>query len=464
MAASTSFLSERFPMSGPVRILPALAMPLILWGASLPAPAAAPSVTALGANPPVRVLLFETSSTVFSLRPSGSWSLCDTSGRALVPLPADSVTTLTLDRDEILLLSGNGSITAVPAAPHFAGAQPLRLKSDTAGSTIAVGVPPGSPRPYQGSLELHPAAGGGLEVIAELPLEEYLRGVVPSEIGASAPAEAQAAQAVAARSFAVLALLRSNHPGTKYDVCSTVDCQVYSGLQRAVPATDAAVRATRGQVLTFEGKPIPAFYAAHCGGHTEDIRNSWPARSSMRAYHGAARFDGPDTIPLDLSREEDFRKWLRTNPDAYCNPDSHKVPDWAGRNFRWRREFSADDVTTFVVQRKEIGRVLEIRTGRRGASGRVTELEFVGETGTFRIGPELPIRRLFVPALRSAAFTVDAVGPAGRPTGFVFHGAGSGHGVGMCQTGAMGMANAGRNFREILNHYYPNATVEKLYD
>ncbi|MGI8907465.1 MAG: SpoIID/LytB domain-containing protein [Candidatus Sumerlaeaceae bacterium] len=299
--------------------------------------------------------------------------------------------------------------------------------------------------------------------VVTLPLEEYLRGVVPSEIGTGAPEQAKCAQAVAARSFAAVALNSSKHKADGADVCSTVHCQVYSGLSKATASTDAAVSETRGLVLTYKGKPIPAYYAAHCGGHTEDIRNSWPERSSEKAYHGTARFDGTAEPELDLAREKDFLKWLAGSPASYCNPAKSQVLEWAGRNFRWMRQLTAEEVTSCVAKQKGIGRVLKIRTGERGASGRLKQVVFVGENGELRVGPQIEIRQLFHPMLKSSAFAVETSGPVSRPTHFVLRGAGSGHAVGMCQTGSMGMANAGKSFREILKHYYPTARVAKQY-
>jgi SpoIID/LytB domain protein len=100
---------------------------------------------------------------------------------------------------------------------------------------------------------------------------------------------------------------------------------------------------------------------------------------------------------------------------------------------------------------------------RRGASGRIMQLTITGEHDSYTTGPELAIRRLFDPPLKSSAFSIETVGAAARPSKFILHGAGSGHGVGMCQTGAMGMANAGKSFREILKHYYPKADLLQLY-
>ena len=299
--------------------------------------------------------------------------------------------------------------------------------------------------------------------VVTLPLEEYLRGVVPSEIGASAPPEAKAAQAVAARAFAAVALGSRKHAAEGCDVCDTVHCQVYSALDKATTATDAAVSATRGLILMYAGKPMPAYYASNCGGHTEDIGNSWPERANQAAYRGIAHLDGAGKSDLDLTKDADFRKWLASSPDAYCNPQKSEVVGWAGKNFRWTRELTADEATSLVATKKDIGRVLQIRAGTRGESGRLSEVEFVGEKGKLRVSPQLSIRDLFDPMLKSSAFSVETSGPATRPTHFILRGAGSGHGVGMCQTGAMGMANAGKSFREILKHYYPKAILEKFY-
>ena len=368
----------------------------------------------------------------------------------------------------VTLRNGELHIAATGATP--AGAFPLNnsqtimLKSDNADDRIALGETAGRLRTYQGQITLQSRSSHSLEAIETVPLEEYLRGVVPSEIGADAPAQAQYAQAVAARSFSVLMLRGRGHKKHNYDICSTVHCQAYSGLTRTNSATDQAVSATRGLILTFGGKAIPAYYAALCGGHTEEIRHIWPVRSTENAYTGTARFDGPQQLSYDLTKDADFRKYLKDKPIAYCNPEQFKVLEWAGRNYRWHREFTAEEVTKFVAEKKNIGRVLAIKPGQRGQSGRYNAATFVGEKGTFTVDSEIELRRLFEPALRSGAITIDTSGTLQRPTHFMIDGAGSGHAVGMCQTGAMGMANAGKTFREILKHYYPKAEIQQLAD
>lgn len=408
-------------------------------------------------EPVLRVQLFETSSSIVATPLKGSWQLHGTTDDSPYALPVDQTTTFTISGSQI-------RATNSPAMQIKTSSLRLEPESTASGALLRLAGDQGPSHDYPGPIELKIEAGVGISVIAEIPMEEYLRGVVPHEIGLDSPHEAKCAQAVAARSFAMLGLSRRLHEGRGFHLCSTVCCQVYGGLGRSTPASDKAVAETRGIVLTFEGKPIPAYYAGHCGGHTEDIRVSWPGRSDERAYHGAAKFDGPEPLELDLRKEKDFSQWLKRSPACYCNPEKFNVPKWAGRNLRWKREVSAEELSRFVARRMDIGRVIAVRLGERGFSGRLKSAEFIGENGTLRAAPEYDIRRVFQPYLRSGAFTIEARGgQPGRPESFLLSGAGSGHGVGMCQTGAMGMANANKNFREILAHYYPNAKVEKLY-
>ena len=314
-------------------------------------------------------------------------------------------------------------------------------------------------RTYQGRLEVRPSKDGMLEVVLILPMEDYLMGVVPSEIGSDSPMEALKAQAVAARSEALLALQSGRYAGKYHDIGSDVDSQAYTGNVKRTEASDEAVRATRGLALYFEGRPLAAYYASSCGGHSEDIRNVWSHRSQERGYWNVARFDGDGEYPYDLAKDEDLRRWLEADPDVHCNPSRYGVPNWAAKYFRWGREITAERLTKWVCKKKDVGRVIAIRVLKRGPSGRMIEIEFVGENGSYKEGPELPIRMVFEPPLKSAAFVVDTTGPEHRPDSFVVRGAGWGHGVGMCQTGAIAMAREGRTFREILKHYYSKAAI-----
>jgi len=318
-------------------------------------------------------------------------------------------------------------------------------------------------RTYEGRFEIRTNEKNLLYIVVTLPMEDYLRGVVPSEIGSNSPKHALCAQAVAARSEALMALATGKYKGPYHDIGSDVDSQAFSGLVKCSPESDEAIKLTRGHALMFKGKPIAAYYASSCGGHTEDIRNVWQHRAHEEAYWDAAVFDGEQSFSYDLSKEQDLRKWLEDNPKVFCNPKQFDVPQWASKNFRWKREVSQKDLTAWVAEKKNIGKIKAIKAIRRGPSGRMIQAEFIGDKGILTIGPELTIRQVFKPPLKSASFVVDVEGDADLPEKFIIRGAGWGHGVGMCQTGAIAMANSGKSFHEILAHYYPKARVQKLY-
>lgn len=422
----------------------------------------------LGDNPPIRVLVIDSVTSMCLTPKSPSWQIKTLAGKPVGELKSDQPTTIALVNGELKLLGPQGSKDVQGSL----GSDAIALEATQKDAVLGIAKVPfgvgwwwesAEDRLYQGRIEIHPSAIGKLVVVVVLPLEQYLRGVVPSEIGTDSPLQALCAQAVAARSAAVLALTTPIYSGTYHDICSDVACQAFSGVSKCNAVTDQAVTATRGMILAFEGAPVSAYYASNCGGFTEDIRNVWPDRASDRAYWNTAVFDGPGTCTLDLTKDEDLRKWLESDPQCYCNPSKYKIPVWAKKNFRWTVEITADQLTSRVALKKDVGRVLAVRAVKRAPSGRLIEAEFVGEKGSYKVGPELSIRQVFDPPLKSAAFVVDTVGSAEKPEKFVIRGAGWGHGVGMCQTGAVAMANAGKAFAEILAHYYPNAKVEKLY-
>lgn len=453
-------------ISRSIRCIATIALAVTLYSASAVSQTITTFTKALGENPQIRVLVID-SMTSICVTPKPAWVIKDLTGKKLRELAPDQATTIVLTGGELRLL-GKEATTGSASL----GKDAIVLESPSDKGTLGVRqVPYGvgwwwesaEDRLYQGRVEIYPTSGGKLVVIVVLPLEQYLRGVVPSEIGADSPLQALCAQAVAARSAAILSLTSTIYSGPHSDICSDVACQAFSGVSRCTAASDNAVTATRGQILSFEGRPVSAYYASNCGGYSDDIRNIWPDRANDRAYWKADSFDGPGKCEFDLKTEDGVRKWLEASPDCFCNPAKYKVPTWATKNFRWTREVTVDELTSRVALKKDVGRVREIRAIKRGPSGRMIEAEFVGDKGSLKIGPELAIRQVFDPPLKSAAFVVDMKSVPGKPDTLVIEGAGWGHGVGMCQTGAVGMANAGIGFGQILNHYYPNATIEKLY-
>ncbi len=318
---------------------------------------------------------------------------------------------------------------------------------------------------YGGHLSFYPAENNTVETILTLPVERYLLGVIPAELGGDSPLQALQAQTVAARSEAMVALETDKYAGENHDICSTHMSQVFTDWERRTEQSDKAVRQTRGIIMKYEGEPVSAYYSAHCGGHTEDIRNVWFDRTDEKSYWDAGTFDGKngEDYKMDLTCEKEAGKWIENNPPSFCNPDFYSMPGWTHDNFRWVYKICAMELTRKVSRLKDIGRVVDIQPLQRGVSGRLIEVEFAGEEGSVRVGPEFDIRDVFSPLLKSACFVVEKEGDKERPEHFILYGAGRGHGVGMCQTGAMGMANAGKSFREILLHYYQHVTLEEVY-
>ncbi|HEY9724686.1 MAG TPA: SpoIID/LytB domain-containing protein [Oscillatoriaceae cyanobacterium] len=269
---------------------------------------------------------------------------------------------------------------------------------------------------YRGELELRP--DGGITAIDVLPLEQYLYGVVPSEMPASWDQQALEAQAVAARSYALANL--GKHGSLGYDLCPTDDCQVYGGAAAETVATDQAVDATRAQVLTFGGRVVPAYFCASSGGYTENSEDVWER-----------------AIPC-----------LRAVPDY----------DQKSPYFTWYKDVTVGDLAAGLARfGVDVGTLMQVQPVDRSYSGRVKDIRIVGSNGscvvrgeTFRMAARLD----------STLFNVSPVGD-GTPSEFAFAGRGLGHGVGLSQWGAKALAEMGYNYTQILGHYYPGAQLSR---
>ncbi len=307
---------------------------------------------------------------------------------------------------------------------------------------------------YGGLIKIFADNYGGLQIINVISLNELLKVVVPSEIEASAPYQAICAQAVAARSE-VLAKFKTRHTESDYDFCAGTHCQAYGGLANRRSSSDRAVDETASMIMVSRGHIVDTVYHANCGGLTENSNKIWsaPFDSALIKIN-----DSTSQVILDLSTSEAaLKKFILDPPPAYCsvagacdNADKH----------RWRREFSRGRLEKMIDAHYNIGRLLSIEAVERGASGRITALKITGSAGKFMIYKELPIRKLFG-MLRSSLFFIEIQKKASGDT-FIFHGAGWGHGVGMCQDGAKGMALSGKKFEEILRHYYSDSKILKF--
>ncbi|HHV61251.1 MAG TPA: SpoIID/LytB domain-containing protein [Firmicutes bacterium] len=365
-----------------------------------------------------------------------------------------------------------------------------------------------SPYPlYRGSLEISPSpAPAKLRVVNELRLGDYLRGVVPNEMPGSFNDNALRAQAIAARSYAVFNLQRaalgaqknastSHGPGSDIFLCDSPHCQVYYGRTSEDPRSDAAVADTRGIVATFGQEVIDAVYCSTAGGHTESSENVW-LDSGPLPYLQAI----PDEPGMpDLRTEEGVRRFLSGRMGRF---------DAVSPNFRWQVTWTRDEleriineglvrasqkgrVNPFFMERAErpgrggaepgsgpgagsgvgpsggIGRLVDLVPLRRGASGRIIALGVVGTNGTWVVNGELNIRSLLKPAsggmLKSSLVAFDFERDAsGEIVSVKATGAGYGHGAGMSQWGAEGMARQGYSFSDIIQHYYTGAVMSTV--
>jgi peptidoglycan hydrolase-like amidase len=315
--------------------------------------------------------------------------------------------------------------------------------------------------------------------VNELSLEEYVSSVISSEMSATCPVELLKAHAVIARSWLkgpaaagvasphsvpegeVLRWYgREAHPD--FEVCADDHCQRYQGITKAVsPAVAEAVRATEAEMLLSGGEICDARYSKCCGGLTEAYATAW---DDAEVPYLVSFPDGPvGPIPADPEA------FIRSSPTAWCNTNdagllARILPgfDQETRDFfRWSVSYAPQELGALVAARLgvDLGPVVALEPLARGPSGRIWRLRVTGERGALVVGKELEIRRALSRShLYSSAFVVDR-DATGR---FVLKGAGWGHGVGLCQIGAAVMADRGFGYREILAHYYPGTTVERV--
>lgn len=320
------------------------------------------------------------------------------------------------------------------------------VPTGTGGSQMETGK---EDRRYWGSVYVTLDHDGSLLVANAVPEDKLLAGLVPAEMYPDAPQAALEAQAIAARTELLQKIGRRNLTDP-FLLCSTQQCQVYAGAGKEDPRTTKAVEKTRGIVMLRDGGGmVDVRYSASCGGHTEDNDAIWggEADPSLRGRD--------DTAKANVSRVTDatIGDFLADDHDAWCSK-----PKLGKKSFRWTEKMRADDLSArLAIDYPEIGRVKSLVPKQRGVSGRIGVIAIKGEKGSVDIAGDLKIRRA-LGGLKSTLFTVKREGDT-----FVFEGAGFGHGVGMCQMGAIGMANAGRAHDKILGHYYRGTHLHKLY-
>jgi SpoIID/LytB domain protein len=300
---------------------------------------------------------------------------------------------------------------------------------------------------YSGNLKVDVAGSGTLDVYEQLGIEDYLEGVLPAEMPALWPLEALKAQAVAARSE-VLASLGTKHHLEGFEFCGKEHCRAYRGTSAIKPSTSQALRETRGEILVNRNKITTTVFSATCGGWTENNDTVWfgPPDDSLRGVS--------DVAPSNKSARNgigSIDNWLNTTPNAYCAGDD--------TYFRWKRSYSNKEIHDMITQRHKVGRIRKIELGERGVSGRLKWVRIHGDSETVVVKKELPIRQLFG-GLPSALFVLN-VGEGAQGRTWTFTGGGRGHGVGLCQNGARGMALNNIAYDRIVQHYFSDVTLER---
>ena len=348
---------------------------------------------------------------------------------------------------------------------------------------------------FGGKLTLLPSARG-ITIINTIGIEDYLRSVISSEMSATSSLQLLCAHAVISRSW-LLAQIQKNKRATSgdiqlycsntvtddeivrwqdredhtdFDVCADDHCQRYQGITRqTTPAVAEAVGATAGLVLVdpVTGNLADARFSKCCGGVFELFENCW---EPVHHSYLTVRSDAPDPLIYpDLRYEPRAKTWIKASPEAFCNTADQEVLSQVLNSydresldfFRWTVRYGEQELSDLVRERTGIdfGTILDLVPVERGTSARIVRLRIVGSKRTMIIGKELEIRHaLSTSHLRSSAFVVERDG-----SDFVLHGAGWGHGVGLCQIGAAVMASKGYTWQEILAHYFPGAQLEKKY-
>lgn len=386
--------------------------------------AVAPRTERLSGVPVIRVLIGESKS--LSVKLNGSYDFASESANPRIPKGA---------KMEMRAVNGQVRMTFQGRVFKFKGSVRLRARDQRQQFELAG-------KPYFGNLAIK-TTGGNLLAINSLDLETYVKGVIPAEMGRQSKSEIEAlkAQAVAARTFALrkIKMINALHGSGDFDIRAGTSDQAYIGRENFSKWTDQAVDETHGEIITFRGDVALCFYHSTCGGRTESAREVF-------AMNGAPYLSG---VADDFGQGD------------FCRASPH---------YRWRESFSLRELAQSIKRVRpsysnasNSNKMQGMKVLRRFPSGRVDKLGVLLASGVeIEIG-SASVRNFFSPPggglLRSNLFRI--LNSSGDQ--IVLVGAGSGHGVGMCQWGAIGMAKAGYNYNQILKHYYRDTVIQKRY-
>jgi len=272
-----------------------------------------------------------------------------------------------------------------------------------------------------GAILLYSLPGQLIRVINRIGLEDYVSGVIAPEIGGNAPIESQKAQAVATRTYTIAKVKQNVHAVDGYDLCSSVHCQVYKGLVGQTPQSQKAVLDTKGMIMFHDNTPIEAYYSSFCGGISETSTNLW------------------------LTNHD----YLMSKIDNVC-VDVRLIPLWSQKNLNWEKDFTITELQNLL----SLKNIIDIQITKTNSSMRVEEVMIKSVSENIFITGQYKLRNTF--ELPSSLFFIER-----NNNNIKFIGNGYGHGVGMCQIGAIARALQGHSFIEILDFYYEGIVIKK---
>ncbi|HBB66914.1 MAG: hypothetical protein A2X28_04835 [Elusimicrobia bacterium GWA2_56_46] len=384
-----------------------------------------------------------------------------TSGKIYAAIPPDEVWTTAYENGKVMLKNPKGVVYG-----NFSGAILLRPNNLKRG-TIVFENTPGcqnpwfkySDRQYRGMMEISPVTGRGLGVVNVVDMEVYLLGVVPSEVSSQWPYESLKAQAVLARTQAIIRRARGGtHKADGYHMCDGQHCQAYKGVMTEANSTDRAVLETEGELLTYHARPAYTFYHSNCGGY---IQASGEVTGWGDSPYLTTHQDLPSDLAVPIDSPWKFHQWITGSPPANCNyPGMVRSSE-----FRWLRIIRHSDMEFRINRDYKIGTLLGLTPLKRSPSGNVNSIKITGSRKTVVIEREHLIRNILgFSSLKSTLFFMEVNRfKNGKIRNYWLYGGGWGHGIGMCQSGAAGMAGKyGKTYREIIEFYFPGTKIKKL--
>ncbi len=382
------------------------------------------------------------------------------SGKVFAAIPPDEIWTALYEDGNVVLKSPDGTVYG-----RFTG--PILLKPAgkdgsvifEASSKIKNPFFRGADRQYRGFMELYPIAGRGIGVVNVIENELYLLGVVPSEVAPQWPYESLKAQAVIARTQVLIRRARGGiHKSEGYHLCDGEHCQAYKGKSNEANTTTRAVVETEGEILTYHGRPAYTFYHSNCGGWIQASKEVTGWGDSPYLVTKPDIEPGKPQDPLD---PWDLQLWITGNPAANCNyPGRVRAAE-----FRWMKIIRHKDMTFRVNKDYAIGELMDIRPLRRSPSGNVNSLMLVGKKRSVTVTKEHLIRNILgFTSLKSTLFEIEVNRfKNGKVRNYWIYGGGWGHAIGLCQSGAAGLAGKyNLDYKAILEFYFPGTDIRRI--